>query len=247
MKKYLFSIIGISLSILLPHLSANEDAHFFISVAKGVAKVSAIQIVKGSALIPLGMGSQNGDSLTLYSPFDHKLEEIPLSSILPASYSKSLASNSYVISNQSVLVAASPPTLFKNYSTINTDPTSIVVTPLAFNNRICVLFGPNPNQIGTDCVVTDVTSKQDVMKFRIESLPMAACFDQMMWISDHQILCSAIGRRKTSFSILDLNKQIIVHDDQLRDILYASFVNNQLMLFYTNENGTLLEKPFHPL
>jgi hypothetical protein len=248
MKRYLFLITGISLSILLPCTRADKDVEFFITAPPYVAKVSAIQVGMGlgSALIPLGMGSQNVGSITVYSPLDHKMEAVAISSLLQASQSKTLATNSYAISNQSVLVAEGTPALFKKYPIKNLDPSASVVTPVAFNNRICVLFDPSSGQIGTDCVVTDVTSKQDVMKFRIESLPAAFCVDHMMWISDHQILCLAFGRRYTSFSILDLKSHTIIHDDQLKDVIYASFYNNQLMLFCTNENGVAQEKPFHP-
>jgi hypothetical protein len=248
MKRYRFLIIGISLSILLPCIHADEDAEFFITAPPYVAKVSAIQVGKAlpEGIIPLGMGSQSDGCITVYSTLDHKMEDLAISSLLPASQKNSLATNSYIVSHQSVLVAEGAPTLLKKYPVKNLDPSAMVVTPLASNNRICVLFQHYPTQIGTDCVVTDVTSKKDVIKFHIDSLPGAFCVSHMMWISDHQILCSSIGRRETAFHILDLKSHTIFRDTQFRDVCYATYFNNQLVLFYMIEDGVLLEKPFHP-
>lgn len=238
--------ITIYLSVL-HSIRASDNPEFFVTVAQGVAKISATKIGMGLAegLIPLGMGSQRDGNIALYSPVDNKIEEISVSSLLTASQLKSFSDYPYLVSQQSLLIAASAPEPFKSYPTQNMDPESMVVTPLAFENRICVLFGPNPTQIGASCVVTDVTTKKDITTFQLASLPMASCVDHMMWISDHQILCSSISRRSIAFFILDLNSKSIIHNEQLRRILNAAFINNKLMLFYKKDDGTLTEKPFN--
>jgi hypothetical protein len=244
-------ILPLLAALICLNVAVHASPSLYFPYQNGVGSVATTELSPNAdGLTPLAINYENvfdgydsnSGSITYYSPAQTNLVTIPFSQMLSAEQIKALPQYAFGINNGALYKAEGMPDLFKKYSQNATNPASLVVTPFPYDNRLFVLVGSEPGIMGTDCIVTDITTKKDIIRFHLDDLPDASSFDAIKWISKNLILCILVTRNGNVNYFIDVQKRGFVKKDQFKEVDFYSLINGKLILYSDGPHDTLVSK-----
>ncbi len=246
-------ILPLLAALICLNVTVHASPSLYFPYQNGVGSVPTTELSPNAdGLTPLAINYENvfdgydsnSGSITYYSPAQTNLVTIPFSQMLSAEQIKALPQYAFGINNGALYKADGTPEIFKKYSQNATNPASLVVTPFPYENRLFVLVRPETGIMGTDCIVTDIATKKDIVRFHIDLLPMPTVYEEITWISKNLILCTLISRHRKYYYIIDIQKRGFIKKDQFKEVDFYSLINGKLILYSGAPNDTLLSKEF---
>jgi len=232
-------------------LHATETMDFYYSIRNSVYKTSAqeLNLKALGPFIPLSLTLDNAMGLTgepdktivVFSPLKNSIERIPLKTFLPNSLVQALNRNSSIIDQGKLYIASSAPQKLKDYSA-DTSNGILAVTPIPNHDRICMLSLPKDAFPGSDCIITDTKTGENLASFRLKDV-YANTVGEITWISDNDVLGIIYSRRGNSCFLIDTRSKSSSWKE-VGAAQYFSAAGNKLILYYKGNDGNLIPKEF---